>query len=61
MKLSIIVPVYNEEATINEILQKVVAASLPKKVQKEIIIVDDASKDNSYMKALNFKQGLISS
>ncbi len=57
MKLSIIVPVYNEEATINEILQKVVAASLPKKVQKEIIIVDDASKDNSYMKALNFKQG----
>lgn len=56
MKLSIVVPVYNEEATINEILLKVVRATLPEKVQKEIIIVDDASKDNSYIKALNFKQ-----
>jgi glycosyltransferase involved in cell wall biosynthesis len=56
MKLSIVVPVYNEEATINEILLKVVRATLPEKVQKEIIIVDDASRDDSYIKALNFKQ-----
>lgn len=56
MKLSIIVPVYNEEVTISEILLRVVEAPLPKKVHKEIVIVDDASKDGSYIKALNFKQ-----
>ena len=56
MKLSIIIPVYNEEATIGELLRRVYKARLPKKIEKEIVIVDDASKDNSYKICLNFKQ-----
>lgn len=44
MKLSIIIPVYNEEKTIAQLLKKVFAITIPR-VQKEIIIVDDGSTD----------------
>lgn len=43
MKLSIIVPVFNEEATLEEIVQRVRETPL----EKEIIAVDDGSSDNS--------------
>jgi len=43
MKLSIIMPVYNEEKTLIEILKKVEA--IP--IEKEIVIVDDGSTDGS--------------
>jgi glycosyltransferase involved in cell wall biosynthesis len=43
MKLSVIVPVYNERATIAEILKRVRAVPL----DKEIIVVDDGSTDGS--------------
>jgi glycosyltransferase involved in cell wall biosynthesis len=43
-KLSIIIPVYNEEKTIDEILRSVVAVRLPE-WRKEIIVIDDGSKD----------------
>lgn len=44
--LSIIIPAYNEQATIAQLLQKVLDARLdPKKAVKQIIIVDDGSKD----------------
>jgi glycosyltransferase involved in cell wall biosynthesis len=43
MKLSIVIPVYNEENTIEEIFRRVQATPY----DKEIIAVDDASKDNS--------------
>ncbi len=46
MKLSIVIPVYNEEKTLREILQKVEEVKLDN-FEKEIIIVDDCSKDNS--------------
>ncbi len=46
-KLSIIIPVYNEEATINELLKKVVETQLPDLIQKEIIIIDDHSEDKT--------------
>ncbi|MGB3921698.1 MAG: glycosyltransferase family 2 protein [Minisyncoccia bacterium] len=46
-RLSVIIPVYNEAATINEILAKVNKASLPDGVEKEIIIVDDGSTDGT--------------
>ncbi|MEK7570654.1 MAG: glycosyltransferase family 2 protein [Patescibacteria group bacterium] len=46
MKLSIIIPVYNEEKTIKQIILRVVAAKIPD-VEKEIIVVDDGSTDNS--------------
>lgn len=45
MKLSIIVPVYNEEKTISKILDKLSKVNL--RTKKEIIIVDDGSRDNS--------------
>lgn len=47
MILSIIIPVYNEEKTIQSILDRVLAAELQYGFGKEIIIVNDASTDNS--------------
>ncbi|MCX7910622.1 MAG: glycosyltransferase family 2 protein [Endomicrobia bacterium] len=45
MKVSIIVPVYNEEKTILDIIEKIKKVDLG--VEKEIIIVDDGSTDNT--------------
>jgi len=45
MKLSIIIPVFNEKNTVAELLKKVEAADLG--VEKEIIIVDDFSTDGT--------------
>lgn len=45
--LSIIIPAYNEAATIHLILDKVKAVRLIGQVQKEVIIVDDCSKDGT--------------
>jgi glycosyltransferase involved in cell wall biosynthesis len=44
LKLSIIIPCYNEKATIREIVQSVRAAPV---AEKEIIIVDDCSTDGT--------------
>lgn len=44
-KLSIVIPAYNEAATIHLILNKVIAVQLLNNIQKEIIIVNDCSKD----------------
>jgi glycosyltransferase involved in cell wall biosynthesis len=44
-KLSIIIPAYNEAATIHLILNKVIAVGLINDIQKEIIIVNDCSTD----------------
>jgi len=46
VKLSIIIPCYNEEKTIKEIINRIKAVRL-KSVEKEIIVVDDDSNDNS--------------
>ena len=43
MKLSIIVPVYNEESTLDEIIRRVLATPF----DKEVIIVDDGSTDGT--------------
>jgi glycosyltransferase involved in cell wall biosynthesis len=45
--LSIIVPVYNEEATISLILNKIKEVSLTNEIEKELIIVDDCSTDQT--------------
>ena len=47
MKLSIIIPAYKEEATIQQILDKVIEVSLINNIQKEIIIINDSSTDNT--------------
>ena len=46
MKLSIIIPVYNEEQTISEIVERVRSVDLPG-VEKEIIIANDGSSDGT--------------
>jgi len=46
-KLSIIIPAYNEAATITLILQRIFDAVLPDGIAKEVILVDDCSKDNT--------------
>jgi len=47
MKLSIVIPVYNEAKTIRTILERVSRASLPQGISKEIIIVNDHSTDGT--------------
>ena len=46
-KLSILIPAYNEANTIHMILDKVKEVTLLKKKKKDIIIVNDCSKDNT--------------
>lgn len=46
-KLSIIIPAYNEEATIHLILDKVRAVRLDGGLTKEVIIINDASSDDT--------------
>ncbi len=45
LKLSIVIPVYNEERTLQKIINAVEVVDLP--LSKEIILVDDGSKDKS--------------
>ena len=53
MKFSIIIPVFNEEATILECLKRVKKATLPKSYSKEIVVVNDGSEDNSEFRIQN--------
>ncbi|MDQ7780385.1 MAG: glycosyltransferase family 2 protein [Planctomycetota bacterium] len=45
MKLSIVMPVYNEVATIDEIVRRVLDAPIP--VERELVVVDDCSTDGT--------------
>ncbi|UCC50451.1 MAG: glycosyltransferase family 2 protein [Anaerolineaceae bacterium] len=45
LKLSIVIPVYNEQATIQEVVKRVMDVELP--LEKEIIVADDGSTDGS--------------
>lgn len=47
MKLSIVIPAYNEAKTIHLILDKVLQVQLIHNFEKEIIIVNDCSKDDT--------------
>tara|TARA_B100000963_G_scaffold334791_1_gene328308 strand:+ start:5585 stop:6295 length:711 start_codon:yes stop_codon:yes gene_type:complete len=53
MKLSVIIPVYNEVKTINEIIKKVLEVNVE---YKEIIIVDDHSNDGTNKIIEKFKE-----
>lgn len=46
MKLSIVIPVYNEESTVGEVIEQVLAVELPG-IEKEIIVIDDGSTDGT--------------
>ncbi|OQP61802.1 glycosyl transferase [Niastella vici] len=46
-RLSIIIPAYNEENTISLILDRINEVKLIRNIEKEVIIVNDCSKDNT--------------
>ncbi len=52
--LSIIIPAYNEEKTLSSILDSVLAVELISKLEKEIIVVNDCSSDNTEMVAQDY-------
>ena len=56
MKLSIVIPAYNEGKTIHFILDKIKAVKLINEIEKEIIIVNDCSKDNTEDAILNYSK-----
>ncbi len=53
--LSIVIPAYNEGPTIHRILNKVKAVVLTDDMQKEVIIVNDCSRDNTEEAILAYK------
>jgi glycosyltransferase involved in cell wall biosynthesis len=53
-KLSIVIPAYNEGATIHLIMDKIKAVQLINGIEKEIIIVNDCSKDNTEESIQNY-------
>lgn len=54
-KLSIVIPAYNEGRTIHFILDKVKAVKLINGVEKEVLIVNDCSKDNTEEAIMAYK------
>lgn len=54
MKLSIIIPVFNEEKTILEVLKNVTEVNIPN-IKKEIIVVDDGSSDTTALVISSFE------
>lgn len=54
--LSIVIPAYNEGPTIHHILNKVKAVSLIGDIAKEVIIVNDCSKDDTEQSILAYKE-----
>jgi cellulose synthase/poly-beta-1,6-N-acetylglucosamine synthase-like glycosyltransferase len=53
-RLSIIIPAYNEENTIAKILDRINEVILLQNIEKEVIIVNDCSKDNTEAALLNY-------
>jgi glycosyltransferase involved in cell wall biosynthesis len=47
MRLSVVIPAYNERATVQELLGRVARAPLPDGVEMEMVVVDDGSKDGT--------------
>jgi glycosyltransferase involved in cell wall biosynthesis len=46
-KLSVIVPVYNERNTVVEVVRRMRAVELPDGIEREIIVIDDGSRDGT--------------
>jgi len=55
LKLSIVIPAYNEARTIHLILDKIKAVALVQGIDKEVIIINDCSKDGTEEAILRYK------
>ena len=55
-KLSIVIPAYNEGPTIHHILNKVKGVQLLNDIEKEVIIVNDCSRDNTEESILKYQE-----
>jgi len=55
--LTVVIPVYNEEKTIKKILDKILEVELINGIEKEIIMVNDASSDNTVSVIENYIAG----
>lgn len=55
-KLSIVIPAYNEGATIHRILDKIKAVTLNGGFEKEVIVVNDCSRDNTEEAVLQYQK-----
>jgi len=55
-KLSIVIPAYNEGRTIHRILNKIRDMELVQGIEKEIIVVNDCSKDNTVEAVEKYRQ-----
>lgn len=55
MKLSVIIPAYNEQATIYNILQRVSSVELIHGITKELVVVNDCSKDDTEVELMRFR------
>jgi glycosyltransferase involved in cell wall biosynthesis len=55
-KLTIIMPAYNEEKTIQSILKRIADIRLVNQITKEIIVIDDCSKDNTANEVRSFME-----
>ena len=55
-KLSIVIPAYNEGRTIHQILDKVRDVVLIGGIEKEVIIVNDCSQDNTAEAVENYRK-----
>ena len=49
-KLSVVIPVYNEEATVEKLLGRVAQAPVQPEIEIEIVVVNDASTDGTHAK-----------
>ena len=56
MKLSIIIPAYNEGPTIGNICEKVRRAGLIAGIEKEVVVVNDASSDNTEAAVFQYRE-----
>jgi glycosyltransferase involved in cell wall biosynthesis len=54
--LSIIIPAFNEAATIQAILDKISVLILPAGISKEVLVINDCSTDNTHQLILAYQQ-----
>lgn len=58
--LSIVVPVYNEDRYLEAVISKLIAQPLPGNLERELIMVNDASQDATWTSCnhcrINFRQ-----